>query len=104
MAVRHADASGGHITENQHEEKRMRGIRVNERGSEAAREEQSDKWRTRDRSEQEAANASATFDPYVALEHPASGKTPSRPGSVLVQKSGHVDDDVRICALDAFYE
>ena len=28
----------------------------------------------------------------------------SRPGSVLVQKSGHVDDDMRIAALDAFYE
>ena len=27
-----------------------------------------------------------------------------RPGSVLVQKSGHVDDDVQIYALDAFYE
>ena len=28
----------------------------------------------------------------------------SRPGPVLVQKSGHVDDDVQISALDAFYE
>ena len=28
----------------------------------------------------------------------------SRPGSVLAQKSGHVDDDVQISALDAFYE
>ena len=28
----------------------------------------------------------------------------SRQGSVLVQKSGHVDDDVQIYALDAFYE
>ena len=27
----------------------------------------------------------------------------SRPGSVLVQKSGRVDDDVRVSALDAFY-
>ena len=27
-----------------------------------------------------------------------------RPGSVLVQKSGHVDDDVQISALDPFYE
>ena len=31
-------------------------------------------------------------------------KHKSRPGSVLVQKSGHVDDDVQISALDAFYE
>ena len=27
-----------------------------------------------------------------------------RPGSVLVQTSGHVDDDVQISALDAFCE
>ena len=33
-----------------------------------------------------------------------SGETQSQPGSVLVQKSGHVDDDVQISALDAFYE
>ena len=42
--------------------------------------------------------------PLVALEYPASGETQDRPGSVLVQKSGHVDDDVQIYALDAFYE
>ena len=29
----------------------------------------------------------------VSLEYPASGKTKDRPRSVLVQKSGHVDDD-----------
>ena len=40
MAVRHADASGGYIIEKQHEEKRKRGIRVNERGSEATNGEQ----------------------------------------------------------------
>ena len=28
----------------------------------------------------------------------------NRPGSVLVQKSGDVDDDVQFSALDAFYE
>ena len=28
----------------------------------------------------------------------------SRLGSVVVQKSGRVDDDMRITALDAFYE
>ena len=31
-------------------------------------------------------------------------KTQSRPGSVFVQKSGHVDDDEQISALDAFHE
>ena len=56
------------------------------------------------RFEQEASSASASSDPTVALEYLASGETQSRPGSVLVQKSGHVDDDVQISALDAFYE
>ena len=32
------------------------------------------------------------------------GETPSRQGSARVQKSGHVDDDVQISALDAFCE
>ena len=40
----------------------------------------------------------------VALEYPASGETQSRPRSVLVHKSGYVDDDVQISALDVFYE
>ena len=31
-------------------------------------------------------------------------KTQSRLGSVLVQTSGHVDDDVQISALDPLYE
>ena len=56
------------------------------------------------RFEQEALNASASSNPYVALEYPTKGETPSRPGSILVQKSGHVDDDVQISALDPFYE
>ena len=56
------------------------------------------------RFEQEAPSAAASSDPAVALECPASGETQDRPGSVLVQKSRHVDDDVQISALDAFYE
>ena len=39
VPVRHADAAGGYIIENQHEEKREREIQVNERGSEATNEE-----------------------------------------------------------------
>ena len=100
----HADASGGYIMENQHEEDRMRDIPVSKRGSEAASEEQSDKLRKKVRFEQEAPNASASSEVYVALEYLASGETQSRSGSVVVQKSGHVDDDVQISALDAFYE
>ena len=103
VAVRHADASGGDIRENQHEEGRMRDIHISRKGSEAAREEQPDKLRKTVRFEQ-ASSASASSDPTVTLEEIASGETQSRPGSVLVQKSGHVDDDVHISALDAFCE
>ena len=100
VAVRHADARGGHNIEKQHEETRMRGIRDSKRGSGATSEEQVDEWRKTERLEREAPNTSASSDPYVALEHPVSGEIQSRPGSALVQKSG--DDDVRISALDAF--
>ena len=96
VAVRHADASGGDIRENQHEEDRMRDIHIGTRRSEAAGEEQPDKLRKTVRFEQEASSASASSDPTVTLEYPASGETQSRPGSVLVQKSGHVDDEVQI--------
>ena len=75
VAVRHADASGGYITENQHKEKRMRGIRVNERGLGATSEEQLDEWRKIQRFEREAPNASASLDPCVALEYLASCET-----------------------------
>ena len=75
MAVRNAGASGGDIKENRHQENRMRDIHVGKRGSEAASEEQPDKLRKTVRLEQEAPNASASSDPYVALEYPASGET-----------------------------
>ena len=82
----------------------MRDIHVGKRGSEAAGEDQLDKLRKTVRFEQEAPSAAASSDPTVALEYHASGETQDRPGSVLVQKSGHVDDDEQISALDAFYE
>ena len=56
------------------------------------------------RFEQEGSSAAASSDPTVALEYPASGETQSWPGSVLVQKLCHVDDDEHISALDAFDE
>ena len=87
VAVRHVDASGGDIRENQHEEDRMRDIHVGKRGPEAASEEQPDKLRKTVRFDQEAPSASASSDPTVALEYPASGETQDRTGSVLVQKS-----------------
>ena len=68
-----------------------------------ASEEQSGKWRKTERLEHEAPNASASSDPCVAPEYPAGCEIQSRPGSVPVQKSGHIDDDVRISSLDAFY-
>ena len=45
VAVRHADASGADITENQHEEDRIRCIHVGKRGSEAAGQDHPDKLR-----------------------------------------------------------
>ena len=104
VAVRHSDASGGDIIEHQHEEDRMRDIHVGNRGPEAASEEQLDKLRKTVRFEQEAPSASASSDRPVALEYPRSGETQDRLGSVLVQKSSHVNDDVPISALIAFYE
>ena len=80
----------------------MRDIHINKRGSEAASEEQPDKLRKTIRFKQEASSAALSSDP--PLEYPASGGTPDRPGSVHVQKSGHVDEDVQISALDVFYE
>ena len=68
VAVRHADASGCYIIENQHEEKIMRGIRVCKRGSGATGEEQLDEWRKSERLERGAPNTSASFDPCVALK------------------------------------
>ena len=104
VAVRHEDASGGDITENQHEENRMSDIHIGKRGSETAHEEQPDKLRKTVRFEQEAPSASSSSDPRVSLEYPASGEKQDRPGSVLVQKSGHVDVDISISALGVFYE
>ena len=105
VAVRHADASGGCITENQHIEERMRDIQVSKRGLEATNEEHSDEWRKKERFEQEASSSSAgaSSEPTVTLEYPARGETQRRRGSVLVQTSGHVDDDVQISALDVFF-
>ena len=85
--VRHADASGGDIRENQHEEARVRDIHIDKRGSEAAGEEQPYKLRRTVRFEQEAPSAAASSDPTVALEYPASGETQDRPGSLLVCRS-----------------
>ena len=79
VAVRHADASGGDIRETQHEEDRTRDIHFGKRGSEASGEEQLDTLRKTARFEQEApsSSASASSDPPVALEYPASGETRS---------------------------
>ena len=89
-----------------HEPDRMRCIHVGLRGSEAAGEELLDKLRKTVRFEQDASSscAAASSEPTVTLEYLASGETQDRPGSVLVQTSGHVDDDVLISELDAFHE
>ena len=88
MEVRHADASGGDITGNQHEEDRMRDIHVGKRGSMAAAEEQLDKLRKTVRLAQSAPSAAASSDPPVALEYPASGETHDRLEQVLFAQRG----------------
>ena len=84
----------------------MRDIHIGNRGPKVAGEEQLDKLRKTVRFEREASSSSsaACSEPIVTLEHPACGETQSRSGYVLVQTSGHVDDDVQTSALDAFYE
>ena len=87
----------------------LRDIQVGKRGSETASEERPGKLRKTVRFEQESPSASTSSEPIVALEYPASGETQSRHGSVLVQTSSHVDDDVQISALgcvlrDGFHE
>ena len=100
MADRHAVGE----EEKQHEENRMRDIHNGKRGSETANEEQPDKlWKTV-RFEQEAPHTLSSSTMHVSLECPASGEKQDRPGPVLVQNSGHVDDDIQISALDVFYE
>ena len=88
MEVRHADASGGDITGNQHEEDRMRDIHVGKRGSGAAGEEQLDKLRNTVRLEQSAPSAAASSDPPVALEYLASGETHDWLEQVLFAQRG----------------
>ena len=86
---------------------RTNTIHVGKRGPEAAGEEQPDKLRKTVQFEQEAsssASAAASSEPTATLEYPASGETQSRLASVLVQTSGHVDDDVQLSTLDPFYE
>ena len=79
VAVRHADASDGYITENQYEKIRVRDIQVSKRGSGATSEEPSDKWRKIERLDHESPNTSASSDPCVALECLVGGETQSRP-------------------------
>ena len=60
-------------------------MQSNRRGSETANEEQPDK-----------------LTKTIRIEHgaPASGEKHDRHRPVLVQNSGHVDDDIQISALD----
>ena len=105
MAVRHADASGGCIIENQHEEKRMSGTWVNKRGSGATSEEQLDKM-------EEDWTIGVWSSEYISVFGlmccPGTSSewwdTKSAGVRTCAGVSGRVDDDVRISALDALYE
>ena len=102
MADRHAVASGE--DERQQDGNRIRDIQIGKRGSETANEEQPDKLRKTVRFEQDAPNTSSSSTMHVCLEYPANGKRQDRPEPVLVQNSGHVDDDMNTSASDVFYE
>ena len=98
MAVRHADASGGYIIENQHEEKRMRDIQVSRRGSgQQVKDNRTNGGRQNDSSMNLRIHSHLPIHvlPWNILR---AVRHEDRPGSVLVQKSGHVDDDVHISA------
>ena len=81
----------------------MRDIHIGKRGSATANEEQRDQLRRTVRFEQEAPNTSSPSTTHVSFEYPASERQ-VRPEPVLVQTSGHVDDDIQISALGVFYE
>ena len=102
MADRHAAASGEE--ERKHEETRMRDVHIGKQGSETANEEQPDRLRQTVRFEQDSPNKSSSSSTRVSLEYRASGEKQDRPEPVLVQNSGHVDDDIQISALDVFHE
>ena len=72
----------------------MRDIHIGKWGSEIANEEQSDKLRKTVRFEQDAPNTSSSSTMHVSPEYPVSGERQDRPGPVVVQNSGHVDDNI----------
>ena len=77
---------------------------IGRRGSEAASEEQPDTLRKTVQFWARSFECSTVFRPNCTSEYLANGETQDRLGSVLVLKSGHVDDDVQISASDVFYE
>ena len=95
VAVLHADASGGYIVENQHEKKIMRHIRVNKKDQ---GQQAKNNWTNGERQNDLSMKLqpSASSNPCVAPEYLVSCEIQSRLGSVLVQKSGRVDDDMRM--------
>ena len=102
MADRHAVASGE--DEKQHDENRMKGIHIGKSGSETANAEQPHMLRNTVRFEQEAPDTSSSSTMHVLPKYPASGGKQDRSEPVLVQNSGHVNDDIQISALDVFCE
>ena len=69
-----------------------------------ATEEQHDKLRKTVRFEQEAPNTQSSSTMHVSLDYPASGEKQDRSEPVVVHNSGHVDDEMKISALDMFCE
>ena len=101
VSDRHAVAFGE--DDRQHDENRMIDIHIGNGGPETAHEEQPDKLKNTVRFEQETPHSASFCTVHVSLDilRVVTGKTE---GPVLVQKSGHVDDDMHISALDVFHE
>ena len=98
MADRHAVASGE--DEKRHDENSMNDVHNGKRGPETASEERPEKFRKTVILEQDAPNTSSYSTMHLCPENPASAEKQVRLEQVLVQNSGHVDDDFLISAWD----
>ena len=100
MADQHAVASGE--DEGQHDESILRDIH-GEREPETAHEEQPDKlWKQYMYIQGKTFQILLQLQPCLSCNYPASGEGQDRTQPVLVQNSGHVDDDTQNFALNVF--
>ena len=102
MADRHAVASGEN--EREHDENGMVEINIGKRGLETAHEEQPDNLRNTVQPEHATSSSTSTSSKRVSLEYLASGEKKDQTELVLEQRSGHLENDIQMSALEVFYE